>query len=98
MEEIYNYLLKKINDNKPIIIGLVVLLIFFIGYLSYLSDDLINIFNNPIIKLIVFGIIFYISMDNLVIGIIITIIVLVSLQVISNVKIKNEINSDLKLN
>ena len=97
MEEIYNNLLKKVNENKHIIIGLVILLVFYISYLSYLSDDLINIFNHPIIKLIIFGLIFYISIDNLVVGIILTIIILVSVQVISNVKIKNEINSELKL-
>ena len=89
-----NNILAKINENKIIFGGLIIILLINI---SYLSDNLINIFDIPIVKLLIFAIILYISINNLTIGIIVTILILVTLQVISNIKIMNEMNSELKL-
>lgn len=90
-----NIIIKKIVDNK-LLIFILILSIYSSKYVYYLPDNYINFFDNTIVKFVIFGIISFISMNNPGIGIILTIAILVTFQVISNIKIKKEI--DLELN
>lgn len=93
-----NNLIKKINDNKYVVISLIVLLSLYSSkYVNELSDNLIDIFDSPIFKFVIFAIISYISFQSPAIGIILTIAMLVTLQVISNIKIKKEMNYEFKI-
>ena len=93
---LFNIIIKKFFDNKMLIF-ILILSIYSSKYVYYLPDNYINFFDNTIVKFVIFGIISYISMNNASIGVILTIAILVTFQVISNIKIKKEINLELKI-
>jgi hypothetical protein len=86
-----------INKNKYIIGCIVVLISFYLS--NYINNitDVVNIIDNPIIKVLLFLFISYYTMDNPTIGMILLIIILVIFQIVSNLKIKNDINADLQI-
>ena len=90
--------LSIIKENKYILMGLIITLSLYSSqWVTNLPENFLDIFDNPIVKFIIFIIISYVSIDSPAIGIIITIAVLVTLQVSSNIKIRKEINSDLQI-
>ena len=90
--------LSIIKENKYILMGLIITLSLYSSqWVTNLPENFLDIFDNPIVKFIIFIIISYVSIDSPAIGIIINIAVLVTLQVSSNIKIRKEINSDLQI-
>ena len=90
--------LSIIKENKYILMGLIIVSALYSSkWVTNLSENFLDIFDNPIVKFIIFIIISYVSINNPTIGIIITIVVLITLQVSSNMKIRREINSDLHI-
>lgn len=90
--------LSTIKENKYILVGLIIVLALYSSkWVTNLSDNFLDIFDSPVVKFMIFIIISYVSVNSPGIGIIITIAVLVTLQVSSNIKIRREINSDLHL-
>ncbi len=90
-----NKLNVHLNSNK-FTVGFMVLIL--TGYISWIitvgSEDNIKIFDNLIFKLILFGIITWVSGKNLALGVIMALCLLVILQVISNKKILLEIERE----
>ena len=90
--------LSIIKENKYIMVGLVIVFALYSSkWVTNLPENFLDIFDSPLIKFMIFIIISYVSVNSPGIGIIITIAVLVTLQVSSNIKIRREINSDLHL-
>jgi hypothetical protein len=90
-----NKLNEYLNSNK-FTVGFTVLIL--TGYISWIitvgSEDIIKIFDNLIFKLILFGIITWVSGKNLALGVIMALCLLVVLQVISNKKLLLEIERE----
>lgn len=87
---------ESIDNNKNL---LIVILIFLGVYFAYFNKNIvesgINLFDNEIFKLIVFILITYISSSSPAIGVSLAIIMLVSLQIITHLKLKKEIDNDV---
>ncbi len=90
-----NKLSVYLNSNKFTVSFIVLILT---GYISWIitvgSEDNIKIFDNLVFKLILFGIITWVSGKNLALGVIMALCLLVILQVISNKKILLEIERE----
>jgi hypothetical protein len=86
-----------INDNKYIIGSIIILISFYLSYYINNISDVVTLIDNPIIKVLLFLFISYYTMDNPMMGMILLIIILIIFQIVSNLKIKNDINADLHL-
>ncbi len=95
--EPFDNLLKSINENKILLILVLVLLGI---YYTYNSNNIVEhsifLFDNEIFKFTLFILITYISSSNPAIGIGLAIIMLVSLQIITYLKLKKEFDIDIK--
>ena len=81
----------SINENKTVLLLILVLLgIYAIHFNLYLVENTINLFDNKVFRLIVFISITYISSSSPAIGIGLAIIMLASMQIITNIKFKKE--------
>lgn len=88
-------LFVSLNNNKPILLLILILLgIYATNFNEYITTNAINLFDNNLFKLLIFIIITYISGSSPAIGISLAIIILVSMQIITNLKIKKEINNE----
>lgn len=91
----FNDITTFVNNNKNIII--LVFCLFVISYIDFklTTNKIINLFDNNIFKLIVFMVISFIGISNKAIGICLALILLISMQVITSIKIKNEFENEL---
>ena len=88
-------LLVSLNNDKPILLLILLLLgIYTMYYNEYVTEYAINLFSNNTFKIIIFVLVTYIGSSSPAIGISLAIIVLVSLQLITNLKIKKEIHNE----
>jgi hypothetical protein len=93
----FDNLLKSLNENKIILIVILILLgIYYTYYNNNIVENSISLFDNELFKFSLFVLITYISSSNPAIGIALAIIMLVSLQVITYLKIKREFDIDIK--
>lgn len=93
-----NKLINKIKENKVVITLFIILIsIYSSAYVNNLPSNILDIVDTPVMKFIIFVTISYLAMDNPTIGIILTMLVLVTLQVASNMKIKRDIYTDLQI-
>ena len=89
-------LLKSIDNNKNILILILILLgIYYTYYNSNVVKYTMYLFDNEIFKFSVFIIITYISSSSPAIGIGLALIMFVSLQIITYIKLKNELNNNI---
>lgn len=96
------YLLKPfddffiyINENKgTLLLILTLLAIYITEFNQYIVENTPYLFDNNLFKLIVFVIISYIASSSPAIGISLTIMMLTSMQIITNLKIKKDFNSE----
>ncbi len=86
-----------IKNNKIMIGGIIILITFYLSYYINSIEDAVNIIDNSIIKVLIFLFISYYTMDNPTTGMILLIMVLVIFQIVSNLKIKNDINADFTI-
>ena len=94
--ESFDKLLKSINENKNILIIVLILLgIYYTYYSNNIVEHCIYLFDNNIFKFSVFIIITYITNSSPAIGISLAIIMLVSLQLITYIKLKKELDIDI---
>lgn len=85
----------NINENKSILLILLVLLgIYLTQYIEPTTENLINLFSNNIFKFVIFIIITYITGSSPALGIGLAIVMLVTLQIITNLKFKKEIKNE----
>jgi hypothetical protein len=93
-------LLKSINTNKNLLILILILLGIYFTYISNSNSSIIQnsiyLFDNEIFKFVVFMIITYISSSCPAIGIALALIMFVSLQIITYIKIKKELDDELE--
>lgn len=88
---------KTINNNKNILISILFLFgIYFAFFSENLSENIIYLFDNEIFKLILFILITFISTYSPAIGISLALIMLVSLQIITYLKLKKELDEDIE--
>jgi len=88
-------LFLSINENKTVLLLILILLgIYAVEFNQYISENAVDLFSNNIFKLVIFVIITYIGSSSPAIGISLAIIVLVSLQVITNLKFKKQIENE----
>ena len=92
-------LFDKLNNNKPILLLLLALLAIYSSsyvnsYVNSLSDNFVDLFDNNIFKFIIFMIITYITTFSPALGISLTIAILVTLQVITNLKLKKNLSNE----
>lgn len=92
-----NNSLKSINDNKSLLIFVLILLGLYFTYISNINiiNNSIYLFDNQIFKFILFVIITYISASSPAIGIALALIMFISLQIITYTKLKNELDDDI---
>lgn len=94
--EPFDNLLKSIDKNKNLLILLLILLgIYFTYYNNNLVKNYIYLFDNEIFKFIMFIIITYASSSSPAIGIALALIMFVSLQIITYIKLKKELDDDI---
>ncbi len=86
-----------IKNNKIMIGGIIILITFYLSYYIKNIKDAINIIDNSIIKVLIFLFISYYTMDNPTTGMILLVMILVIFQIVSNLKIKNDINADFTI-
>lgn len=94
--EPFDNLLKSINENKILLILILVLLGIYYSYNNNVVEHCILLFDNEIFKFTLFVLITYISSSSPAIGIALAIIMLVSLQIITYIKLKREFDMDIK--
>jgi len=93
----FDDLLKSINENKTLLILVLILLGIFYTYNNdNIMEHCIFLFDNEIFKFTLFILITYISSSNPAIGIGLAIIMLVSLQIITYLKLKKEFDIDIR--
>jgi hypothetical protein len=91
IENIDNFF-SYLNNNKMVLIFVIILLSIYAVYLNeYVVDLTINLFEKKEFRLVIFIIITYISSQSPAIGIILVIIMLTSMQIITNIKFKKEL-------
>lgn len=89
---------KKINDNKTLLLILLVLLgIYYTSYINDISSKMIDLFSNNIFKFTLFVLISYISSSSPALGISLAIIMLVTLQIITNLRLQKEVELKEKM-
>lgn len=93
-------LLKSIDTNKNLLILILILLGIYFTYISNYNSSIIQnsiyLFDNEIFKFVVFMIITYVSSSSPAIGIALALIMFVSLQIITYIKIKKELDDELE--
>ena len=95
--ESFDKLLKSANENKNILILILILLgIYYTYYSDSITEHCIYLFDNNVFKFTIFIIITYISSSSPAIGISLAIIMLVSLQLITYIKLKKELDLDIE--
>lgn len=88
-------LFKKVDENKIVLILIILLVGIYTSYYSdKIGDKMIDIFSDNRFKLVLFIIISYISSSSPAIGISLTIAIMVTLQVISGIKIRRELDNE----
>lgn len=91
-----NSLFDSLNKNKfMLILSLLLIGIYLIKFNNCVNEQTTNLFDNNLFKLLIFVMITYISCSNPVIGIGLAIIILVSLQIITNLKLKKDLGYDV---
>ncbi len=94
--EPFDKLLKSVNENKNILVLILILLGI---YYAYYSDDIakqcISLFESETFRLVIFMVITYIASSSPAIGISLAIIMLASLQLITYIKLKKELDLDI---
>lgn len=84
-----------INENKNILLLLLILLgIYATQFNEYITEKTIYLFDNNLFRLIIFVIITYIASSSPAIGMSLAIIMLVSMQLITNLKLKKELQHE----
>jgi hypothetical protein len=82
---------QKINDNKIVTILIIIIVTLYTSSnIDTLSDDTIDLFDNQIFKFVLFILISLISSKSPSIGITLAMAVLVTLQIITNLKIRSD--------
>lgn len=102
ISESFDNLFTQMNNNKNILIVILILILSGIYY-THLNDyDItkksIDLSENDRIKFLIFIIIICVSNFNMNIGVILAIIMLVSLQLVTSIKINKELNFDINDN
>ena len=90
----FDNLIKDVDNNKILLLIIIIIVgIYTFNYVKYDSIDkvLINMFSNYYFKFGLFVIITYISSSSPALGLSLAIAMLVTLQIITNIKIKNEL-------
>ena len=82
----FDNFLILLNDNKTVLLLILILLVIYIIYINR------YIINNDVFKLLIFIITAYIFTLDTTIGIILVIIMLITMQIITNNKFKKEYN------
>ena len=81
----------KINKNKTILLLILILLgIYTVYFNQQIINYTTNLFDNNLFRLIIFIIITWIASSSPGIGVALAIIMLVSMQIITNLKFKND--------
>jgi hypothetical protein len=87
----FDYFFQKINDNKIVTILIIIIVTLYTSSnIDTLSDDTIDLFDNQIFKFVLFILISLISSKSPSIGITLAMAVLVTLQIITNLKIRSD--------
>lgn len=95
VNDISNKIGDKINNNQiSICIFLIIISIAIVYFISGLSIDKIDYIDNTISKGILFGIITYLASHNMMIGVILIILIIVVFQIISNLKLNDELSKE----
>ena len=88
-------LFTSINENKGVLLLILILLgIYITQFNEYIIDNASYLFDNNLFRFVVFVIITYISSSSPAIGVSLAIIMLVSLQIITNLKLKKDLQSE----
>lgn len=88
--------LKYLNENKNILLFALALLgIYLVHFNESITNKAIELYSNDIFKLIIFVIITYVSGSSPAIGISLAIIMLISFQIITNKKLKQDLEKNL---
>jgi hypothetical protein len=90
--------LKYVNNNKNILLFVLIALgIYLVHYNESVTNKAMELYSNDIFKLIIFVMITYISGSNPALGISLAIMILVSFQIITNKKLKRELQPENNL-
>ena len=85
----------SINSNISILICILLLLaVYAIFFNKIVTEKYADVYTNDIFKIILFGIITYILSHSIVIGVSLTIMLLLSLQILTNYRIKQIITNE----
>ena len=85
----------SINENKTILLLILILLgIYTTHFNQYITEKAIDLFDNNLFRLVIFVIITYIASSSPAIGISLAIIMLISMQLITSLKFKKELQSE----
>lgn len=94
--ESFNNFIKSIDNNKNILILIVILLgVYFAFYADNVATHTINLFDNEIFKFALFILITWISSSSPVLGISLALIMFASLQIITYIKLKKDLDDDI---
>jgi hypothetical protein len=86
--------ISKINENKTILLLILIILgVYYTNYIQGVSEHLIDLFSNDLFKFAIFVLISYISSSSPALGISLAIIMLVTLQIITNLKLQKDTES-----
>lgn len=88
-------LFTSVNENKGILLLILILLgIYITQFNEYIIENASYLFDNNLFRLVVFVIITYIGGSSPAIGISLAIIMLVSMQIITSLKLKKDLQSE----
>lgn len=88
-------LFTYVNENKGVLLLILILLgIYITQFNEYIIKNASYLFDNNLFRLVVFVIITYIGGSSPAIGISLTIIILVSMQIITSLKLKKDLQSE----
>lgn len=89
--------LNKLTGNKiPLILIFILIIIYYNSHSNNLLEKYICLFDNDMVKLLIFILISCLASTNPILAIILAIILLVNLQIITHLKLKEELNNDFK--
>lgn len=84
--------LKYLNDNKNVLLFVLILVgIYTVHFNESMTSRGIELYSNNIFKLIIFVIVSYMSSSSPALGISLAIMILISFQIITNIKLKQEL-------
>jgi len=93
MDSSFNNMIEKIKNNEYATMAIAVALIVFSAYIApRLPGNVIELFDNPIIKLLIFLIVAFAAKKNPTIGIVLAVSLMVILHMSSQRKIEKKIN------